>query len=165
MRLKNKNSILQKLVFQIRYRFGFTYLDKCGRTINTIMRDLPEWIARGEATPNGTGLVSLRNGCLFNFSSSEYGLSLEKPSGETPLSDNDMKEFTEQVVSLSSLVNDQLGLREFTRIGFRAWYLFGCSSKEESEKWLNELGLYSINEKLVKLVSIKSCGSIDTGSS
>lgn len=149
MQIKGKPSILQKVVFELKYQYGFTYLDKCGRTINAIMREQPEWTVRDSPGPRASSLVSMRNGCSFNFSSFNYNFSLERPVGGDPLSDKDMADFIEQVDLISSIVNDHLGLKEFTRIGFRAWHLFGCESKEEAESWLSNLGLYVMQEPLI----------------
>jgi hypothetical protein len=147
MQIKGKNAILQKIVFELRYNHGFTYLDRCGRTINAIMREQPEWILKSDPpNPQTAGLVSIRNGCSFNFSSFKYDFSLEMPLGaEQSLSDDELKDFVEQVDILSRIVQDHLGLKDFSRIGFRAWYLFGCRDKEEAEKWLCSLSCYSVS--------------------
>jgi hypothetical protein len=150
MQIKGKNAILQKVVFELRYNYGFTYLDKCGRTINAIMREQSEWVIKND-TPNPQvgSLVSLKNGCSFNFSSLKYDFSLEMPlGGEYPLSDDELKDFVEQVDLLSRIAQDHLGLKEFNRIGFRAWYLFGCQDKEEAESWLDNLSCYSLSPQL-----------------
>ncbi len=148
MNIKGKSSILQKIVFELRYRYGFTYLDKCGRTINAIMREHPEWMISGDPNPQTTGLVSLQTGCLFNFSAPKCDFALEKPLGGDPISDQDFSGFVEQVALISGIVFDQLGLKEFTRIGFRAWHLFGCQNREEAENWLHSLDCYSISPNL-----------------
>jgi hypothetical protein len=150
MQIKDRKAILQKVVFELRYNYGFTYLDKCGRTINAIMREQPEWVIKNDTSnPQVGSLVSLRNGCSFNFSSFKYDFSLEMPLGrDHPLSDDELKDFVEQVDLLSRIVHDHLGLKEFNRIGFRAWYLFGCRDKEEAEQWLGSLSCYSISPKL-----------------
>jgi len=145
-----RESLLHKLVFDVRYRFGFSYLDSCGRTANTIMREFPEWILRSDSpSPQNAPLVSLRNGCLFNFSALKYDLSLERPAGKAPLSDEDVSLFSDQAESLHAIVADNLGLEDFTRVGFRAWYLFPCSSKEESEEWLLKCGCHTVAPHLV----------------
>ncbi len=150
MQIKGKKAILQKVVFELRYNYGFTYLDRRGRTINAIMREQPEWVLKSDSpNPQTAGLVSIRNGCSFNFSSFKYDFSLEMPLGaEHPLSDNELKDFVEQADILSRIVQDHLGLKEFSRIGFRAWYLFGCRDKEEAEKWLCGLPCYSLSPQL-----------------
>jgi hypothetical protein len=150
MQIKGKIAILQKVVFELRYNYGFTYLDRCGRTINAIIREQPEWVLKSDApNPQVAGLVSIRNGCSFNFSSFKYDFSLEMPLGaEHPLSDDELKDFVEQVDILSRIVQDHLGLKEFSRIGFRAWYLFGCRDKEEAENWLRGLPCFSLSPHL-----------------
>jgi len=149
-RIKGKEPILQKIVFELKYRYGFTYLDKCGRTVNTIMREHPEWdLATDQPNPQNAPLVSLRNTCLFNFNIRKYDLSLERPVGENPLSDDEVEVFFEQVDQMSAIVIEQLGLNEFTRIGFRAWYLFGCDSRDDAEAWLRDLGCYSVSSQMI----------------
>lgn len=160
-RLRGRDAILQKVVFEVRYRFGFTYLDTCGRTVNTIMREHPEWLLRSEsANPQNAPLLSLSNSCVFNFSALKYDLSLERPPDKDPLSEEDVDLFAQQAEDLHAITVDSLGLREFTRIGFRAWLLFPCSSEEESERWLRELGCYSIEGGLVRAfgASVDSSG-------
>ncbi|MGH9855166.1 MAG: hypothetical protein ACREBD_35485 [Blastocatellia bacterium] len=79
----------------------------------------------------------------------KYDFSLEMPlGGEHPLSDNELKDFVEQVDLLSRIVQDHLGLKEFSRIGFRAWNLFGCQDKEEAEDWLGSLSCYTFSPQL-----------------
>jgi len=83
--LAGKSSILQKIVFELRYRYGYTYLDKCGRVINLIQREIPEWVPQADqVNPQNAPLVSLTNACLFNFSSHSLSFSLEKPLGKEP---------------------------------------------------------------------------------
>jgi hypothetical protein len=147
MFIKGKPSILQKLVFELRYRSGFTYLDKCGRTLNAIMRFQPEWVPSNQPNPESTNLVSINSGCRFSFSYSSLIFSLEKPIGGDSLAQNEVRGFIEQVEFVSQIVIDQLGLDDFSRIGFRVWYLFNCRSKEEAEQWLQDLGFYSITEQ------------------
>jgi hypothetical protein len=95
-------------------------------------------------------LISLRTGCGFSFSSEGLAISLEKPGAGDPPSDKELQEFTDQADILSRIVIDQLGLKEFVRVGFRVWYLFACDTKEEAEKWIRNLGYYSIASDLNK---------------
>jgi hypothetical protein len=148
MVINGKDSILESVVFELRYRHGLTYLDKCGRTINSIMRDQPEWLLKGGSPdPQNAGLVSVRNGCNFNFSGVKLDTSLQRPSGGEPLSGAEVGEFAEQTEILTRIVIDQLGLNDFARIGFRAWYLFSCNSKEEAERWILNLGYYNVGAR------------------
>ena len=37
MQLKRKLGVLQKVAFELRYRHGYSYLDKCERTVDALM--------------------------------------------------------------------------------------------------------------------------------
>jgi len=148
--IKTRDPLLQKVVFEVRYRHGFVYLDNCGRTINKIMSESPEWILQsGAVSPQNAPLASLSNSALFNFSSLKYDLSIERPPDKDPLSSEDVDALADQAEFLHAIVSDSLGLEEFTRIGFRAWYVFACSSREDAEQWLRDLGCYRVEPKLV----------------
>lgn len=148
MHIRGKPSNLYKLVFELRYQYGYTYLDRCGKTINAIMRACPEWVLKGEqATPQGTALVSLANQSLFNFSSLKMDFGIEQ-SATGQLARSEVEQFLTQVDLLTVIVIDQLGLKEFTRIGLRAWYLFPSPSKEDAESWIQNLGVMKISESI-----------------
>jgi hypothetical protein len=148
--LNGKRSILQKIVFELRYSYGFSYLDCCGRTLNVLSRDLPEWFPRSDqVSPQNAPLVSAKNGAVLNFNAQKLDLSFERALGKDPVSDDEVKSFISQADETTAVIVDQLGLKEFTRIGFRAWLLFTAGSKEETEKWLLGLNWYSVAPKLV----------------
>jgi hypothetical protein len=147
--VRGKPSKLHKLAFELRYRFGYTYLDRCGKTLNIIMKEAPEWVLKNElVNPQGAGLASLANQCSFNFSSQKLEFSLEQ-SAMGEIAAEEFRQFSDQVELLTTIVTEQLGLKEFTRIGLRSWYLFPCRSKAESERWLAELGLFNVSESLM----------------
>ena len=148
MFVRGKPSNLYRLVFELRYRYGYTYLDRCGKTINAIMREFPEWVLKAEqANPQGGALVSLSNQCSFNFSSLKMDFGIEQ-SATAELTRPEVEQFLNQVDLLTAIVIDQLGLREFTRIGLRAWYLFSSQTKEDAERWLQDLGIMTISESI-----------------
>ena len=35
---------LHSYVYELRYNYGYTYLDRCGATINEILRNKPGWV-------------------------------------------------------------------------------------------------------------------------
>lgn len=144
--LKGKEAILDKVVFEVRYRYGFGYLDNCGSTVNRIMRTQPEWILRSDSpNPQNAPLISLKNGCLFNFSALKYDFGLDRPIGADPISGEDFAGFADQVNAVTLIVHEELQLKDFTRVGFRAWFVFPFTSKEESESWLLGLGCYEVS--------------------
>ncbi|HHT9120178.1 MAG TPA: hypothetical protein ACFYD3_06515 [Candidatus Hypogeohydataceae bacterium YC41] len=141
MVIKGKSSICNKVVYEVRYKYGFTYLDRCGSTVNEIMKSASEWIlSESSPNPQNAPLVSLRNGTRLNFSALKYDFSLEQPLGsDKDLEEEDTNEFTKQVDFVSSILNERLNLKDFTRVGFRIWYLFASPTKEDSERWISEL--------------------------
>jgi len=73
-----KITVLQRVVFELRYRHGFTYLDACGRTLNKIQDEYPEWIlTTDQPNPQSAPLISINNACIFNFSALKFDFSLE----------------------------------------------------------------------------------------
>jgi hypothetical protein len=145
--------ILFKLVYELRYREGYTYLDRCGRTINRIMRSAPEWVLQGDqVNPQGASLINLRTASVFNFSSLSLSLGLEMAPGNDSLSESDVNTFIDAAKYLSGEVLDQLGVGvgQVTRIGFRPWFLFPAASREGAENWLQGLGYYSLAPNLAE---------------
>lgn len=141
MIINSRPSICHMVVYEVQYKYGFTYLDRCGSTINEIMKRSPEWIL-SDNTPNpqNAPLMSLRNGANFNFSALKYNFTLEQTLGsDKDLEKKDINEFIEQVDHISSIVNERLSLSDFKRVGFRIWYLFACQTKEDSEQWISQL--------------------------
>lgn len=141
MIIKNRHSIRHKVVYEVRYKYGFTYLDRCGSTVNEIMKSAEEWeLAGNDPNPQNAPLVSLRNGTRFNFSALKYDFALEQTAGaDKDIEKQDIDEFIEQVDLVSSIVNERLSLKDFSRIGVRIWYLFASKTKEDSEKWISQL--------------------------
>lgn len=149
--LNGKEPILQKIVFELRYRRGFSYLDKCGRTINAIIDDFPEWTTDpGNPNPQAASLISLANSCVLSIGTKKLDLSLEIPVGGESLAQDGVEKFADQADHSTAIVVDQLGLDQFDRIGCRLWYIFPCESQEESENWLTSLDCYSVNASLVE---------------
>jgi hypothetical protein len=147
--VRGKEAILHKVVFELRYWYGMTYLDRCGRTVNAIMKDYPEWtLLSDHPNPQSAPLVSLTNSCRFNFSGRKLDLSLERPLGEDPLGPDDVEQFADQTEKVTAVVLDQLGLQEFSRIGFRTWFLFPGESQDDSERWLQGLGCFSVSAEV-----------------
>lgn len=148
MYIRGKPSVFHKVVFELRYRHGFNYLDRCGKTINAIVKASPEWILRSaEVSPQNAPMVSTVNQCVFNFSFNKLDFSLEQASRQE-LNKDALERFLDQVDLLSKIVIDQLSLKEFSRIGLRTWYMFPCRDKVDADNWLINLGLYSFDARI-----------------
>src|SRR5579859_637482 len=140
--LKGKEPLLRQIIFELRYRRGFTYLDKCGRILNRITDDLPEWVLGNEANPQGTALYSLKNRCRFSFSSTKFDLALDYTTAESPIPDEDVSAFVGYIAYFSRLLIDELAVNEFSRIGVRTLHYFSCDSRKDSEQWLRDLNAF-----------------------
>jgi hypothetical protein len=149
MELKRKTAILQKIVFELRYRRGYLYLDKCGRTVDALMANEPEWVLKDESvSPQSAPLISLHNQCVLTFSPKKLDLALEMQSGGESLNDSDVATFAQQVETTSALIIQELGLREFERVGFRTWFLFPFQTMAECRDWIIDLGFVQVSDKL-----------------
>lgn len=159
--IRGRECIVHKVVYELRYHHGLTFLDRCGRTVNQIMKGHPEWtLLSDQPNPQNAPLVSMANSCQFNFNARKLDLSLERTLGEDPLTPDDIDQFSVQSEAISSIVVDQLGLTDFPRIGFRIWLLFATNSKQQSEAWLRDLGCFWINER----VAAEFEGEVDAAS-
>jgi hypothetical protein len=147
--LKGKEPLLRQLIFELRYRQGYTYLDKCGRILNRILRELPEWVL-GEGNPQGTTLYSMKNRCRLTFSSTKLDVGLDYTLADNPIPEEDVGAFVEYVTFFSQLIMDELSLAEFSRMGLRTLYYFPSTSREDSEQWLNSLGVFTVSPRLLK---------------
>jgi hypothetical protein len=145
--IHGKEPLLRQLIYELRFLHGYSYLDRCGKILNRISREQPEWII-GDASPQVTPLYSSRNGCRFNFSSTRLDLNLDKTTADDGIGNSEVAEFVEQVDALSQIVIDELGLKEFLRQGCRAVYLFPCENKTDSNQWLRDLKVFSISPKI-----------------
>ena len=141
MIIDSRHSICHKVIFEVRYKYGFAYLDRCGSTANEIMKRADEWELYGhDPNPQNAPLISLRNGTRFDFNTLKYNFALEQTVGaEKDIEEQDLSNFIEQVDLVSSIVNEKLSLKDFTRVGFRIWYLFASKSIEDSEKCISKL--------------------------
>lgn len=148
--LRGKEPMLRQLIFELRYRHGYTYLDRCGKILNRILRDAPEWVLGSEGSPQGAALYSMRNRCRFSFSSTKLDLGLDYTTADDEMPAEDIATFVEYVAYFSRLITDELTLNEFPRLGLRLLYYFPCSSKEESEKWLQGLGAFTVSPRVLE---------------
>jgi hypothetical protein len=137
-----------RAVFELRYRQGFTFLDRCGRTINTIQEYYPEWIVPTQPTPQASSLINATTGCKFNFNSFKLDIGIDRSADVGNLGEGELDGFTLNAEELTSIVIDELGLVDFTRIGCRVWYLFPAESMADAHEWLTSLDFFSCSPNL-----------------
>src|SRR4051812_22748372 len=78
--IKAKKPVVHKLAYELRYHYGHTYLDRCGRILTLIERDHPQWMVDPSAvSPQGATIYNLELGSQFRFSSGSLLLTWEQP--------------------------------------------------------------------------------------
>jgi hypothetical protein len=147
--INGKEPLLRHVVFELRYDHGYNYLDRCGKILNRISRDHGEWVFANQASPQNANLYSMRNECRLVFSALSCSLNIDRTNSSILIANEDIDDFAIQCEEMTSVVIDELGLTEFSRIGFRAWYYFPCESKQESDMWIQELGIINLAPDLI----------------
>lgn len=144
--LGNRKGGITKLVYELRYRHGFEYLDRCGRTINDIQRDDPNWIVP-DANPQGGSLINLDTSCSLNISALEFRLSIDQGASDPAVQTKSVEDVARHADFVYKTVREHYGLDEFTREGFRVWFIFGESTRKGAREFLKSLDLFVPSEK------------------
>ena len=139
--------VLHKLVYELRYDRGYTFLDRCGATVNEILRSNPGWEFMGAGTQQGT-LRHLDKEIDFSFGTLKLDLSQELSTDVETLVP--IEEFAELAAKLTTTVVESLELREFNRIGFRMWHLLGRNTFESAKETIRNKGLVATDKVLGK---------------
>src|SRR5205823_1035418 len=117
---------------------------RCGRLLKQLLGQAPEWVVAPEPTPQGTSLFNVRTGAQVGISMGSASLALDRRTADEVIDASELEEFLAQIDSALGLVVDELEVSQFTRVGYREDYYFSCESKEESETWLQGLGVVSV---------------------
>jgi hypothetical protein len=145
--LRGKEPILRHMTCEVRYE-GYLYLDPCGRLLKKLVGDGSEWIVAPNPTVQGTTAFNIVAGTSLGFNLQSARVTLERTSGDEKIAAEDVGTFMQQVGDVLEQVIDELEVTELTRIGYREQYHFPAESKEEAEKWIGELGLFSVSANL-----------------
>ena len=139
-------AVVHKLVFELRYDFGYAYLDRAGTAINDILRNNPGWF-QDAVNPQQGILRHRETETIFTFNIGNLNLSQSQSENIGDLLGID--EFAAIAERFADAVRKHLGLEQedFTRIGFRIWQLFEQDSLAQAKRNVKELGLVSL-EKL-----------------
>ncbi len=131
-------AVVHKYAYELRYDFGFGYLDRCGDVLNSILREYAGWTVVGPITPAGTTLHHHDTGMVFTFDNSHLTLGQDQSEKVTTLvADNYFAEVAEK---LTVATIERIDTEVFTRVGFRVWRLYGAGSKEDAQEALKALG-------------------------
>jgi hypothetical protein len=133
-------SVLHRMVFEVRYNYGFTYLDRCGVTLNALLRAYPGWTV-DDANVQGTVLRCPNVGAAFAFNSQKLDLNVQQSQAVAqvmPISD-----FAHLSSEMAAAVIEGVGIDDITRIGFRVWRLFGQADRKSAVERMRHVGIVS----------------------
>jgi hypothetical protein len=154
--IRGKEAMLRHIICEARYSDGQLYLDHCGRLLRRLVGEMPEWVIAPEPTPQGTTLHNLITGTQLGFGRESASLSLDRSSTDEVIDAEEVTEFLRQVDTVLGMVLDELEVTAFRRIGYREYHHFSFDTKEDSERWIQELGLVAVSEGLFKAFKAKS---------
>ena len=119
--------LLNRVVFEIRYKKGHRYWDRCGETTLKIEEENPEW--RWARIGNGaTHLTNAERDMQATFS---WGsVSVRQSHVEN------LNQFKLACDRLSKIILSNLEIREISRIGNRYWYVLAHESIEKAENFI-----------------------------
>jgi len=142
--VRGKEPLLRRMLCEVRYEDGQLYLDHCGRLLKRLLKEAPEWVVAPNPTPQATSAYNVRTGTQLAFAMNAASLSLDKTTADDVIGTDELPGFLDQLDTTLDLVLDELEVTEFTRLGYREHYYFPCDNKEESERWLLDLGLVTV---------------------
>jgi hypothetical protein len=146
--IRGKEPMLRQIVCEARYFDGQLYLDHRGRLLRKLVREMPGWVVAPEPTPQSTTLYNMVTGTQLAFGRESASLSLDRSSVDDLIDTGEATDFVHQVDAVLALVLDELEVTAFRRIGYREYYHFSFNTREESERWLQELALVTISPAL-----------------
>jgi hypothetical protein len=142
--LNGKEPLLRQIVFDVRYHYGYNYLDRSGKILNRVSQQHDEWVIGNQVNAQNATLYSMKNGCRSVINPFSCSLSIDRINSENILVEEDIDDFAIQSEEMLSVVSDELGLTEFSRIGFRAWYYFPCDTAIDADIWIRDLGILGL---------------------
>lgn len=116
----------KRFIFEIRYAAGHLYFDRCGQTLQDVENNLVGWV--GGITEKNTGhLQRIDKNHTVNFSNIKYDYSVNDADKE------ELENIVDDISSLWKIIQANLGLEDYIRIGCRFNYLIPAESIEKAE--------------------------------
>ncbi|MCK4816734.1 hypothetical protein KA005_13270 [bacterium] len=127
--MKRFPPILSTFIFEIRYASGHLYFDRCGQTLLDIERECEGWLGIAADPQTGT-LERPDKNFRVGFSNSKFDFTAERVDKE------EFAEIAKETSIIWKIIQANLGLDEFLRIGCRLQYLMAMKSIDQAEKAL-----------------------------
>ncbi|MDI6788164.1 MAG: hypothetical protein QME51_07320 [Planctomycetota bacterium] len=134
-------SIPINITFELRYNYGYEYLDRTGKVINEIILR-PGWIVSNAQTAF-TSLVNTDEQIIFNFGPQK--LDLVQRLGERKKELSPIDAIARLCDDLSLIIIKRFNLQQFLRIGFRVHQLFKADTLTEAKEFIKNLKIFEPN--------------------
>jgi hypothetical protein len=119
--------LFDSLFFEVRYASGHLYLDRCGLCLLDIERQCEGWLA-STASPQGSKMERPDKLLSLTYSSQVFNVALQKAYKQ------DVNEAAKEADLLWRIIQANLGLEEYLRIGCRFQYLLPSQSIKDAER-------------------------------
>jgi hypothetical protein len=143
-----KSLILPKIVFEVRYKQGYRYLDRCGEMMIEIENKLKNWSAR-EATITGCQMENQSEKMIFNCSSVK--LDLAQYDNKTL----DTASFLTCSTAMVDIVSKNLGIKDYVRFGLRYWFFYPIDSMKTGRKILSTNKFLNVSSEVESMFNKK----------
>ncbi len=144
-------SIPTSIIFELRYNYGYEYLDHTGKVINEII-SRPGWNV-SKAYTDSTSLFNTDKEIRFNFGPQKLDLVQRVSEKNKELSPIDY--IARLCDDLSLIIIKQFNLQQFLRIGFRVHQLFKADNLEQAKEYVKALKIFTTNlpDEIIEEVS------------
>jgi hypothetical protein len=125
------SAFLDTVIFEIKYAYGHLYYDRCGQTIVDIEKFNDEWYGQPTNIQIGAAECPSKN-FKANFNTEKYDFVAERAKTK------DISEIAQNAAAIWKVVQANLSLSEFNRIGARYIFLFPATTVEEANSLVSK---------------------------
>lgn len=125
---------LQQFTIEVRYESGYLYLDRCGRILLDIEHEREGWYP-DEINPQQGQISNPEYNYNVSFNAASYRFTANKAFKAN------MDQAAQEAESVWKVIQANLDLHAFLRIGFRLIYYRPTKSREESERLIGRARL------------------------
>jgi len=142
--------VLQRIIYQLSYKYGYTYLDRCGSTINEIKQADGSWEIDPKAiSPQNAKITNKETRVHLTFSSENIHMQLDRYYNQSLNVGGKVEKFCKNIEDISRIVIASLEIEDFTRIGCRCIYIIPSATMDESVEMIDRLNFGHIDHDLV----------------
>ncbi|OWK45826.1 hypothetical protein [Fimbriiglobus ruber] len=148
--IKGKEPLLKQIICAVEYDTGELYFDRMGRISRTLAERETGWWRNGNVGLAATTLLNPEEELRLDVSSSRTVITSDLRTQPRVIEAEDVTRFAAEAQAAISIVTDELEIESFQRVGYRELYHFESESVEESERWVQSLGLMTASDALYK---------------